>query len=670
MISSVKKKMIHGVSSNIDKKIINMTVPYHYPSFTTHTEWANVLNKEDLIPLSFTSKTILDFLCNVCQHIRPQSLGNVVNGSGCGYCSNPTKRICEDMDCRWCFEKSILSAHRIYEFDTETMERRGMDPRMILKGGFTQIPLLCSKCHHPDECTANLLDKQGCPYCTTNPMNRKLCDKDSCRTCFERSFASHPASEHWDWEKNEESPREVFRQSNKKYYFRFPCCFHSNCINLGHIIGGVRCGYCSNPPKNICECEIHRSKIFACASPRVWDIDWDELEKQGGPDPMQVFTGAGIKLPFYCEKCGTKFCMKLDNLKKIRWGCACKNKTARMVYYFLKKHTPIVREFNPEWCRSPQTGALLSFDFYLPDVSPPTIIEVDGLQHFKTICNWGDVNKTHEYDVFKMEKANAQGIRVVRIFQENVADHSIDWENILLEVIKSPSTENRFIPSHYYDDNFHNWDPFPTRKWLCSVQDCGQQFDSYSDYQKHRRSHRGEPDIKCPWSGCEFKTFTKQGMDSHFLTHTQKKPHQCPDCAYRCNQKKNLKIHIQRHHGGNARMYRCNQCDKTFKTSDNLRRHKRRHDPELKKFACTEDKCNRAFFDKKDLESHILTHTQAKPHHCTKCARCFNRIRELQEHDIRKHSDEKPRKCLHQNCSYACITSQEMKRHLKNRHVL
>jgi very-short-patch-repair endonuclease/DNA-directed RNA polymerase subunit RPC12/RpoP len=540
---------------------------------------------------------------------------------------------------------------------------------MILKGGFTQIPLLCSKCHHPDECTANLLDKQGCPYCTTNPMNRKLCDKDSCRTCFERSFASHPESEHWDWEKNEESPREIFRQSNKKYYFRFPCCFHSNCIDLGHIIGGVRCGYCSNPPKNICDCEKHRSKIFACASKHVWDLDYDELEKQRGPDPMELFEGAGVKMPFKCRECDSKFSQKLDNLKKRGLGCPyCKNKTEQIVYDFLKKHFDnVVRQFKPEWCRSTKTNALLSFDFYLLDQQ--VIVEVDGLQHFQSVSNWSDVNKTHEYDLYKMQKANAQEIKVVRIFQENVVDNSIDWKHELLEAIKS-GNKNRFIPSHYYEENFHTWNhSILQKKRICSFRNCGEQFDSYSEYQKHRRSHRGEPDIKCSWPGCEFKTFTKQNMDKHDLFHSQKKPHQCPHCIFRCNRNSHLKSHIQRLHGGNAREYPCNQCDKTFKTSDNLLKHKIRHDPEKKKFICTEENCTRDFFDKRELESHVLTHTQEKPHQCSKCTRRFNRIRELQDHDIRKHGGKKSRTCLNDDCFYVCITSQEMKRHVKNRHM-
>jgi len=55
-----------------------------------------------------------------------------------------------------------------------------------------------------------------CPYCS----NKKLCEKLDCPICHEKSFASHEKSIYWS-SKNILSPRNVFRNSGKK--FRFEC---------------------------------------------------------------------------------------------------------------------------------------------------------------------------------------------------------------------------------------------------------------------------------------------------------------------------------------------------------------------------------------------------------------------------------------------------------------
>ncbi len=57
------------------------------------------------------------------------------------------------------------------------------------------------------------------------------------------------------WSSNNElTPRQVFKQSNKKYEFECDVCSHSWKSVLYSVVGQGRwCPYCSNPPKNLCE---------------------------------------------------------------------------------------------------------------------------------------------------------------------------------------------------------------------------------------------------------------------------------------------------------------------------------------------------------------------------------------------------------------------------------
>ena len=40
---------------------------------------------------------------------------------------------------------------------------------------------------------------------------------------FDRSFASSPKAEFWDYVKNEKKPREVSKSSHKKFWFNCDC---------------------------------------------------------------------------------------------------------------------------------------------------------------------------------------------------------------------------------------------------------------------------------------------------------------------------------------------------------------------------------------------------------------------------------------------------------------
>ena len=84
-----------------------------------------------------------------------------------------------------------------------------------------------------------MANESWCPYCA----NQKLCETDSCKTCYEKSFASHPKAEYWSKE-NVDSPREVFLKSNIKCKFDCKDCGRAFEMRPQSVVSGNQ--WCPN----------------------------------------------------------------------------------------------------------------------------------------------------------------------------------------------------------------------------------------------------------------------------------------------------------------------------------------------------------------------------------------------------------------------------------------
>jgi very-short-patch-repair endonuclease len=78
---------------------------------------------------------------------------------------------------------------------------------------------------------------------------------------------------------------------------------------------------------------------------------------------------------------------------------------------------------------------VLPFDFCIPELK--VIIEMDGAQHFRQISNWLSPEETIKRDVFKMQKAEEYGYKVIRITQEDVYAGGEEWmdANLLPDIV-------------------------------------------------------------------------------------------------------------------------------------------------------------------------------------------------------------------------------------------
>jgi len=142
----------------------------------------------------------------------------------------------------------------------------------------------------------------------------------------ERSFASHPKSAHWHYEKNGGViPRDVAKCSNEKWWFQCDKCPHDFDIRLNHVTCHDRwCPYCAN--QKLCDnpaCQVCHEKSFA-SHPK--SVHWHD-EKNGDVKPRDVFKSAHKECWFKCDKCPHAFRASLNNATSCndRWCPYCSN---------------------------------------------------------------------------------------------------------------------------------------------------------------------------------------------------------------------------------------------------------------------------------------------------------------------------------------------------------
>uniref|UniRef100_A0A1A9VNX8 Zinc finger protein 865 n=1 Tax=Glossina austeni TaxID=7395 RepID=A0A1A9VNX8_GLOAU len=96
------------------------------------------------------------------------------------------------------------------------------------------------------------------------------------------------------------------------------------------------------------------------------------------------------------------------------------------------------------------------------------------------------------------------------------------------------------------------------------------------------------------------------------------------------------------------KLYRCQSCDKAFRTFHSLQCHLATHNHE-KQYSCSD--CGKSFKHKSRLMDHVLLHSLERPFKCHSCDKAFKRSSSLQSH-LKIHCDEKPRTCSECGKSY------------------
>ena len=433
----------------------NKIIPYE-KSFASHEKSINWSDKNILSPvdLSKCSHDKFWFKCeNVnCNHTFDIALNCVVGGKWCSYCSNPPRRLCDDLHCSPCYNKSFASHPKAHCWSIKN--GGNIKPRDVFLSSSEVYTYTCDVCLHDIVCSPNHLSNgKWCAVCT----HQKLCDDQGCKLCFETSFASHPKSTCWSYSNNGTvKPRDVFQKTPRKYWFK---CDNKECNHLfkgilSEISGGGWCAYCSSPPKQLCDdtqCTACFKKSFASHPKASCWVD----EKNGEVTPRNVFVSAKGSYWFRCDKCTYLFEIRLYSISAGHWCSSCKNKTEFKFYEIVKNTYPsILRQFKQNWCIRKRE---LPFDFCIPEHK--IIIEIDGPQHFQQVSNWKCPIETHIDDKFKEKCANDNGYHTIRLPQSSVLSDEFDWEkevHFAIQIINNnldTNVTNTYLCVNYeYDD--------------------------------------------------------------------------------------------------------------------------------------------------------------------------------------------------------------------------
>jgi very-short-patch-repair endonuclease len=429
-------------------------------SFASHEKsiyWSNK-NIESPFKVFKSSGKKYWFDCNICNHEFNIGLDNITSqktSRWCPYCCIPSRLLCDDNDCKFCFEKSFAS----HEKSKYWSNKNKLNPRQIFKKSDTiKYIFFCDICNHDFErYPINIQDIDNithCIYCVI--PTHILCNNNDCNFCFEKSFASHSKSKYWS-NKNKLNPRQIFKKSDTiKYIFFCDICNHDferYPINIQDIDNITHCIYCVIPTHILCNnqlCIFCFERSFESIDKSKYWSNKNELK------PRQLIKGNNSKFKFNCENMH-EFSSSLSHITNGTWCPFCVNKTEQNLYDKLVLIYPeLIQQYKVEWCKNIK---YLPFDFCIEKYK--IIIELDGIQHFEQVSNWKSPEKNQEKDKFKMKCANDNNYSVIRILQEDVFYDTFDWINeikqAIQKIIDDKIIQNIFICKNNEYDIFNDF---------------------------------------------------------------------------------------------------------------------------------------------------------------------------------------------------------------------
>jgi len=183
----------------------------------------------------------------------------------------------------------------------------------------------CEQCKHDFDAALDHISAKKCswcPYCS----GQCLCSDKSCHMCHEKSFATHLHAAEWHYTKNKTSPRDVFKRSNRKFWFTCNECKHDFETMLNHVYAGSWCPYCCG--QRLCSeesCDMCYEKSFAS---HLHEAEWHPTKN--AEKPRDVFKSSDHKYCFKCESCRHDFDARLKDVNNNKWCPYCANPPSRL----------------------------------------------------------------------------------------------------------------------------------------------------------------------------------------------------------------------------------------------------------------------------------------------------------------------------------------------------
>ena len=166
------------------------------------------------------------------------------------------------------------------------------------------------------------------------------------------------------------------------------------------------------------------------------------------------------------------------------------------------------------------------------------------------------------------------------------------------------------------------------KKNVCEI--CNKAFVMRSTYLEHIKLHDEKQHV------CKIchKPFTaKNSLTQHERKfHGAKNYLQCEICH---SEVENLAAHIKNAHESEA--IKCKLCKKVLQNRNSYNRHIRENHNKEKKYQCT--LCNKTYFDKVALETHLNVHKNERSYPCDNCEKSFLSLPDKKEHVQNVHKN-------------------------------
>lgn len=176
-----------------------------------------------------------------------------------------------------------------------------------------------------------------------------------------------------------------------------------------------------------------------------------------------------------------------------------------------------------------------------------------------------------------------------------------------------------------------------TIKYACSW--CPRRFLRSRELDTHvARAHLGQPLVKnyvCHQCGNAYAR--RRTLQEHLLRHAGLTPHICPHCPRSFFDLPTLKEHLRSQHDEENLEYPCKQCPAVLSLADELRTHVRDVHRQYHGTLYKCEQCDKQFKTKYGLKTHALHHSGQKPHGCVDCGRSFSILSNLKRHRRAKH---------------------------------
>ena len=254
------------------------------------------------------------FKCDKSGHQFESKLAHINEGKWCPYPCCGNQKLCNEENCQICFNTSFAN----HEKSKYWSDKNELNPRRAFKSSHKKFWFKCDKSEHTFETPLFCVIKNvWCPYPCCG--NKKLCNEENCQICFNSSFANHEKLKYWS-DKNNNKPRNVFKNNNKKFWFKCDKSEHEFDVSLSNINSSNQwCPYpcCGN--QKLCSeenCQICFNASFASRKKSDFWSNKNDIK------PRYVFKSTDKKFWFKCEK-KHDFESRLDMVTIGTWCPTC-----------------------------------------------------------------------------------------------------------------------------------------------------------------------------------------------------------------------------------------------------------------------------------------------------------------------------------------------------------